>query len=650
MRNLIKARRSLAAFLIGSSMMLAGFSVPATANDLPASTELVDSLIVKYEPGVAITDASGDPNGTDSLNSSIDYTVGENIGSGYRTINFDQAIPLDQAKELASHLEGTSAVATADPNGTMYAFETRDVTSPPGLWGLDLLDSGTRDNSYTYSSDGAGVNVYIVDSGIVASHNEFSVSGTSRVLAGADFVGDGQGTNDCNGHGTHVAGIAGGNTVGVAKSVNLIPLRVLRCDGTGQVSWTDQALQWILDNHQHPAVVNMSLGTSGTINSTLSLVQALIDHGVVVVIASGNGSQNPNGSFKQKEDACNYTPAQARSAITVNSAGYGLTGHQVNTYFDDSYFSNYGDCTDIYAPGLDIYSADYGSNSGYSYKSGTSMASPLVAGVAANMLSENSTLTPAQVWTNISSSALPNKISSGFANDPNIFISQPANGWNTYTSTSINAEITPTTQSISGTTGSAISNTSVFAYRNFGFTPTYSISSTLPGGLSLNTSTGVISGTPSASLASTSYTVTATGGGKTATSTLTITISDPPAAPAPAPASGGGGGGGAVAAAPAQASGSVAANVVKKRTVAINLSVPAGSRTALQIYTNGRVKVAYQKAGKTRYKYVTTKVWKTVYNAASRDSVNVKVKSAGTYRVYITTPSGPIEGAAFKVR
>lgn len=648
MHKQLKTWRSLVAFLIAASLVSVGLATPASAGDIPVSTELVDSLIVKYEPGVAVLDASGDPNGTDSLNNSIDYSMGETIGSGYRTINFDQAIPLADAKELAADLAGTAVVATADPNTTMYAFETRDVTTPLGLWGLDLLDSGARDNTYTYSSDGAGVNVYIVDSGIVANHNEFLVSGVSRVLTGADFVGDGQGTNDCNGHGTHVAGIAGGNTTGVAKSVNLIPLRVLRCDGTGQVSWTDQALQWILDNHQHPAVVNMSIGTSGTVSSTLSLVQALIDHGVVVVIASGNGSQNPNGSFKQKEDACNYTPAKATNAITVNSAGNGLTGHQVTTYFDDSYFSNYGACTDIYAPGLDIYSADYSSVSGYTYKSGTSMASPLVAGVVANMLSENSTLSPAQVWTNISNSALPNKISSGYANDPQIFINQPSNGWNTYTSTSINAEISPASQSISATSGSAISNTSAFSYINFGFIPTYSISPSLPSGLSLNTATGVISGTPASSLASTVYTVTATGGGKTATGTITISISDPPSAPAPAPASGGGGG--AVAAAPAPASGSVAANVVKKRTVAITLSVPAGSRTALQIYTNGKVKVAYQKAGKTKYKYVNTKVWKTVYSAASRDSVTVKVKSAGTYRIYVTTPSGPIEGSVFTVR
>lgn len=648
MDNQLKVRRSFVAIAVASALASIGLSVPATASDTPVSTELIDSLIVKYEPGASVLDASGDPNGTDSLPGSIDYSLGEVIGSGYRTINFDQAVPLEQAKQLAADLAGTAAVATADPNATMHAFETRDVTSPAGLWGLDLLDSGTRNNSYIYSSDGAGVNVYIVDSGINASHNEFLAGGQSRILTGADFVGDGQGTNDCNGHGTHVAGIAGGNTVGVAKSVNLIPLRVLRCDGTGQVSWTDQALQWILDNHQHPAVVNMSLGTSGNITSTNNLVQSLIDHGVVVVVASGNGSQYPNGSFKQKEDACNYTPARATNAITVNSAGNGLTGHQVTTYFADSYFSNYGACTDIYAPGLDIYSADYSSASGYSYKSGTSMASPLVAGVVATMLSENSTLTPAQVWTNISSSALPNKINSGYANDPKIFINQPSSGWNTFTSTSINAEISPGSQTVTGTTGSAISNTSTFIYRNFGFTPTYTISPALPDGLSLNATSGVISGTPTSAMTSTVYTVTASGGGKTATSSVTITISDPPAAPPPPPASGGGGG--AVAAAPAAASGSVAANVIKKRTVEINVSVPAGSRTALQIYTNGKVKVAYQKAGKTRYKYVTTKVWKTVYSAASRDSVTVKVKSAGTYRVYITTPSGPIEGSAFSVR
>jgi subtilisin family serine protease len=265
------------------------------------------------------------------------------------------------------------------------------------IWNLDRLDQRTRplDGTYSFTSDGAGVNAYIIDSGIRTSHAEFGGRATGVFTA----VSDGRGTNDCTGHGTHVAGTVGGTRYGVAKGVKLLGVRVFDCSGYASWSGVIAALDWITANRVLPAVANLSLEgpKSATVNAA---VQAMIDAGVTTVVAAGNDAG----------DACGYTPASAPAALTVGSTWNfdGMSG-----------FSNYGACVDLFAPGEAIRSASYRDDTSSVVKGGTSMSSPHVAGVAALYLSANPTATPAQVSAAILGGATRNVLTdvpSGTAN------------------------------------------------------------------------------------------------------------------------------------------------------------------------------------------------------------------------------------------
>ena len=268
-------------------------------------------------------------------------------------------------------------------------------------WGLDRIDQRDRplNGTYVYNGTGSGVKAYIVDTGILASHTQFG----GRVIAGYTAIGDGRGTTDCNGHGTHVAGTVGGSTYGVAKSVTLVPVRVLDCNGSGTNSGVIAGVDWVASNHGagQPAVANMSLG--GSASSALdTAVRNSIADGVTFVVASGNSNAN----------ACNYSPARVTEAITVNAS----TSSDAR-----SSFSNYGSCTDIFAPGSSITSAWYSSTTATNTISGTSMASPHVAGVAALYLQSNPSASPSTVWGVIRDSASANKIS-GVNGSPNLLL------------------------------------------------------------------------------------------------------------------------------------------------------------------------------------------------------------------------------------
>jgi subtilisin family serine protease len=272
-----------------------------------------------------------------------------------------------QAEQLAND----PRVAFVEQNGYMYALETQ----VPATWGLDRIDQYTLplSSSYTYYFTGAGVHAYVIDTGIRATHTQFA----GRVGDGFDAIGDGQGTNDCNGHGTHVAGTIGGSTYGVAKGVTLHPVRVLNCGGSGTIESVVAGLDWVRINNVPPAVANMSLGGAPS-DAIDAAVANAIGAGVTFAIAAGNSSA----------DACGFSPARVPNAITVGST----TSTDVR-----SSFSNFGTCVDIFAPGSSITSAAIASDTAIAVLSGTSMAAPHVTGVAALYISQYGAQTPATI-------------------------------------------------------------------------------------------------------------------------------------------------------------------------------------------------------------------------------------------------------------
>jgi serine protease len=275
-------------------------------------------------------------------------------------------------------------------------FVVDDQLNAP--WGLDRIDQ--RDlplnRTYSYTTLGAGVHVYVIDTGIRSAHAEFGgrVSGS-----GYTAIGDGNGTNDCNGHGTHVAGTVGGATYGVAKGVTLHAVRVLNCNGSGTTSGVIAGVNWVTANHTVPAVANMSLG-GGASTALDDAVRNSVAVGVTYAIAAGNSSAN----------ACNSSPARVSQALTVGSSTNSDTR---------SSFSNYGTCVDLFAPGSSITSAWYTSNTATNTISGTSMAAPHVAGAAALYLAADPAAAPDRVHAAVVDNATINRLSSIGSGSPN---------------------------------------------------------------------------------------------------------------------------------------------------------------------------------------------------------------------------------------
>ena len=255
-----------------------------------------------------------------------------------------------------------------------------NTTQTSATWGLDRIDQHPRplSTTFTYDSTGAGVTAYIIDTGLRYDHQEFG----GRAAFGYDAFG-GTGT-DCNGHGTHVGGTVGGATYGVAKGVTLVAVRVLDCRGSGSWSGVVAGVDWVTGNHAagQPAVASMSLGGSGN-TSVDNAVKRSIADGVSYAIAAGNG--NIAGIA---QDACKYSPARVPEAITVGATDQ--TDKKAS-------WSNYGNCVDLFAPGVSITSAWYSSGTATNTISGTSMATPHTAGVAALYLSSHPSSTPQQV-------------------------------------------------------------------------------------------------------------------------------------------------------------------------------------------------------------------------------------------------------------
>ena len=275
------------------------------------------------------------------------------------------------SEEDALAISRDPLVAYVEEDAEMHVVATQ--TGPP--WGIDRLDE--RDlplsGTYSYTRTGSGVNVYVIDTGIRRTHTQFG----GRAVSGFTAINDGRGTTDCNGHGTHVAGTVGGSTYGVAKSARLYAVRVLSCSGSGTTSGVIAGVDWVRANHVKPAVANMSLGGSAS-SSLDTAVRNSIAAGVTYAVAAGNSNTN----------ASNFSPARVSEAITVGSS----------TRSDArSSFSNFGSVVDIFAPGSSITSAWYTSDTATNTISGTSMASPHVAGVAARYLQGSPSASPGTV-------------------------------------------------------------------------------------------------------------------------------------------------------------------------------------------------------------------------------------------------------------
>jgi len=278
---------------------------------------------------------------------------------------FSAELTPEQARLLAEDPK----VSYIEQDGYVYAT---DVVQKNATWGLDRINQTDvqLDGEYSYNSPGSDITAYILDTGIRYDHEDFD----GRATPGFDAYG-GNGS-DVNGHGTHVAGTVGGKVSGVAKKVKLVAVKVLGNNGSGSVANVIAGIDWVSASKSGPSVINMSLGGGGNHESISKAIEEAYANGVVVVVAAGNSNSN----------ACDFSPAFVPQAITV--------GATINTDARASY-SNHGPCVDLFAPGSFITSADI--NGSYSDKSGTSMASPHVAGAAVLYLSKKPDSTPQEV-------------------------------------------------------------------------------------------------------------------------------------------------------------------------------------------------------------------------------------------------------------
>ncbi|MCP2165244.1 Serine protease, subtilisin family [Goodfellowiella coeruleoviolacea] len=354
--------------------------------DAGAADAIPGSYVVVLKDSLGVSAAASANSLASKYGSSIKHTYSAALSG------FSATMSEKQARRLAAD----PAVAYVEQDRTVRL----DATQTGATWGIDRIDQRALplSTTYTYSTTASNVTAYVIDTGVRASHSQFG----GRASSGYDFVDDDTNTDDCQGHGTHVAGTIGGSTYGVAKGVKIVGVRVLDCNGSGSYADVIAGIDWVTANHSSPAVANMSLG-GGVYTAVDQAVQRSIASGVTYGIAAGNSSAN----------ACNYSPARTPEAITV--------GATTNTDARASY-SNYGSCVDIFAPGTSITSSWNTSDSATNTISGTSMATPHVVGAAALYLANNPSASPATVRNALVGAGTTGVVTSPGSGSPNVLL------------------------------------------------------------------------------------------------------------------------------------------------------------------------------------------------------------------------------------
>ena len=472
---------------------------------------IADRYVVVLKPGAKLKHARGVEGVAASLAKSYAGYVRHVYDSALN--GFSVTMTKGQAEKLANHAD----VAYVEQAFTVSVTDTQN--NPPN-WGDDRVDQANLplNQQFVYPANpGQGATVYVLDTGLNPNHVDF----TGRVGSGTDMVDNDSNPADCHGHGTHVSGTAVGTTYGIAKKARVVAVRVLNCQGSGSNDDIIAGINWVRTNAQKPAVVNYSIGCGSRCSDQAldSAVSSLISSGVQWVQAAGN-----NG-----DDACYYSPQALAAAITVG-----------NTQSSDARnsSSNYGSCLDIFAPGTSIVSASYSSNTGSATMTGTSMASPHVAGAAAVYLGQNPSATPAQVRDALVTNATTGKVTSPGSGSPNrLLYTAFMNGTNPPPTNDFSVSVNPTSgsvapgNSINATVGTAVvSGSAVTVALAASGLPTGATASFSPSSVTAgNSSTLTLTAGTSTAAGTYPVTITGTSGStsRTATYNLTVTGSNP---------------------------------------------------------------------------------------------------------------------------